>query len=223
MIITCDSCTKRYVIAPETLGDQGRLVRCIACGHSWKVSPVKESVLDLFPEDSKKTPDHPRRRPWFWVWSMLFLCLLMGIGGIVAGRGYVIRMWPATLYYYKALGFSVEHPGVGLSFQKITVVPMVLDQKKSLVIKGTILNTTNEVKYLPSLKVKAFGKCALLSSWEKILNTINGVTHTNPHLCMVHSWKHKLPETRLFPGEKAYFETFPHETNSDITDLTIGF
>ena len=54
MIITCDACTKRYMLDAQAVGAEGRMVRCASCGHSWKIHPLKESVLDLFPENENE-------------------------------------------------------------------------------------------------------------------------------------------------------------------------
>ncbi|MEZ5826818.1 MAG: DUF3426 domain-containing protein [Geminicoccaceae bacterium] len=44
MEITCPSCGKNYNIPDESIGEQGRKVRCTACDHRWLVMP--DSIED---------------------------------------------------------------------------------------------------------------------------------------------------------------------------------
>lgn len=229
MIITCEACTKRYVVDAQAVGDHGRTVRCVSCGHSWTASPVKESVVDLFPEvDDEDIASNENRKqttkkfkPSRWIVVSLFL---IGIAsGIIVGREHVVGIWPGSAELYKQAGLPIETPGTGLALQHIAVIPVDENGKKALIVRGTVANPTSEVRYLPSLRVKAYGDCASLSWWEKLLANFTGGRHKNPNLCMVQSWKHTLPETRLFPGERAYFETLPEHTTKVVTDLTVSF
>lgn len=225
MIITCDACTKRYVIDAQAINAEGRMVRCASCGHSWKVYPVKESVLDLFPENEPQ-PFMPEKKQKKWrpsKWILIAFLFIALISVIILGREQVITLWPATAHYYKQAGLPIETPGTGLSLTQITVNPLDEGGEKTLSIRGVIFNTTPEVKYLPSLKVRAYGNCSYLTWWEKLLNIFKGARHSNPNLCLLEVWKHTLPETRLFPGEKAHFETAPEKTTHAITDLTVSF
>lgn len=35
MIITCENCHTRYLVASSSIGEEGRIVRCTNCGHEW--------------------------------------------------------------------------------------------------------------------------------------------------------------------------------------------
>jgi predicted Zn finger-like uncharacterized protein len=39
MILTCPECSSRFVLPDEALGEDGRKVKCSACGHVWFQSP----------------------------------------------------------------------------------------------------------------------------------------------------------------------------------------
>lgn len=47
MILTCPSCSARYLIAADALGAEGRTVRCGKCGNSWEQEPVLDSLDEL--------------------------------------------------------------------------------------------------------------------------------------------------------------------------------
>lgn len=44
MILTCPSCATRYMVDATALGDGGRTVKCVRCGHRWHQTPVEEAA-----------------------------------------------------------------------------------------------------------------------------------------------------------------------------------
>ncbi len=43
MILSCNSCGKKFVVPDNAIGVSGRLVQCSACGNKWKQFPIKAS------------------------------------------------------------------------------------------------------------------------------------------------------------------------------------
>ena len=41
MILSCNSCTKKFVVPDNAIGSNGRLVQCSSCGNQWKQFPVE--------------------------------------------------------------------------------------------------------------------------------------------------------------------------------------
>jgi predicted Zn finger-like uncharacterized protein len=41
MIVTCPSCTTRYLVDPAAIGRDGRRVKCARCGHLWRESATE--------------------------------------------------------------------------------------------------------------------------------------------------------------------------------------
>ena len=41
MILSCNSCSKKFVVPDNAITSAGRLVQCSACGNKWKQFPVK--------------------------------------------------------------------------------------------------------------------------------------------------------------------------------------
>lgn len=75
-VITCPSCQAQYHVAPETLGKDGRRVKCAQCHNDWKavvepepdqqdenVDALQEDVLDAAFEtaEQKETPDNAEK------------------------------------------------------------------------------------------------------------------------------------------------------------------
>ena len=43
MILSCNSCGKKFVVPDSAITQSGRLVQCSACGNKWKQFPIKVS------------------------------------------------------------------------------------------------------------------------------------------------------------------------------------
>ena len=41
MILSCNSCGKKFVVPDNAITEAGRIVQCGACGNKWKQFPVK--------------------------------------------------------------------------------------------------------------------------------------------------------------------------------------
>ena len=44
MILSCNSCGKKFVVPDNAIGPSGRLVQCSSCGNKWKQFPTKKEV-----------------------------------------------------------------------------------------------------------------------------------------------------------------------------------
>ena len=42
MILTCNSCGKKFVVPDSAITASGRMVQCGSCGNKWKQFPVDE-------------------------------------------------------------------------------------------------------------------------------------------------------------------------------------
>ena len=66
MILSCNSCEKKFVVPDQAITDAGRLVQCSACGNKWKQFPVdnKEknivSNLKINNKEISKIPKIPK-------------------------------------------------------------------------------------------------------------------------------------------------------------------
>ena len=57
MILSCNSCEKKFVVPDQAVTAAGRMVQCGSCGNKWKQFPVKNEVNDNAPVkkiDNKK-------------------------------------------------------------------------------------------------------------------------------------------------------------------------
>jgi len=44
MILSCNSCEKKFVVPDNAIGANGRLVQCSACGNKWKQFPIDKKI-----------------------------------------------------------------------------------------------------------------------------------------------------------------------------------
>jgi len=44
MIISCNSCDKKFVVPDNAISDSGRLVQCSSCGNKWKQFPINRNI-----------------------------------------------------------------------------------------------------------------------------------------------------------------------------------
>ena len=42
MILTCNSCGKKFVVPDDAITPSGRMVQCGSCGNKWRQFPVDE-------------------------------------------------------------------------------------------------------------------------------------------------------------------------------------
>ena len=60
MILTCNSCDKKFVVPDNAITASGRMVQCGSCGNKWKQFPTNKTVkTQVFPKSKKiisKTP-----------------------------------------------------------------------------------------------------------------------------------------------------------------------
>ena len=59
MILSCNSCEKKFVVPDNAITAVGRLVQCSSCGNKWKQFPVKnkqENIVSDLKVNNKKIP-----------------------------------------------------------------------------------------------------------------------------------------------------------------------
>ena len=44
MILSCNSCEKKFVVPDSAIGPNGRLVQCSSCGNQWKQFPINKKI-----------------------------------------------------------------------------------------------------------------------------------------------------------------------------------
>ena len=70
MIISCNSCEKKFVVPDKAITSEGRVVQCGSCGNKWKQYPKNEEKISVIkikknkkiPKISEKKISKPRKK-----------------------------------------------------------------------------------------------------------------------------------------------------------------
>ena len=60
MILSCNSCDKKFVVPDSAIGATGRLVQCSACGNKWKQLPINKEKISKMKSTPKKMPKYTK-------------------------------------------------------------------------------------------------------------------------------------------------------------------
>ena len=216
MIITCPTCSKRYMLDDNLLPREGRQVRCVACQHIWLQAPLEETFPILSLQEAGDIFIEPRasfdkKGSWkFWFFSLSFF--LLGICFLSFGREHVITYWPQAEKIYNLIGLRINHPGADLSIFNTSSLLHMEGSDEILQISGDIINNSAQVRQIPPLKVKLLGDSSHPNCKEQLGKE-----------CVLDSWYHRLSENSLLPGEKIHFETEAHPKVSGTQRISVEF
>ena len=65
MILSCNSCEKKFVVPDSAISASGRLVQCSSCGNKWKQYPINEDKVSLVQKTKslKKISQTTKQKP----------------------------------------------------------------------------------------------------------------------------------------------------------------
>ena len=67
MIISCNSCEKKFVVPDKAITSEGRVVQCGSCGNKWRQFPLKkeigEKIKKINTEKTVKNPQINKKKP----------------------------------------------------------------------------------------------------------------------------------------------------------------
>ncbi|WP_225770717.1 DUF3426 domain-containing protein [Inquilinus sp. Marseille-Q2685] len=183
MIVTCPSCSTRYLVDPAAIGPDGRRVKCARCGHVWRESavepvpaaaPVEPQPVLVGPAAQAATPSPaaghitnlpvviaPRRRDGPAVGLALAVLLVGGLAGVgYFARDSIVRFWPPAIRLYDTLGVPVAQPvetgalGRGLVLQGLEVRRVAGTGVEQVVVTGRVENRALVTRPVPPIEVR---------------------------------------------------------------------
>jgi len=216
MIVTCPTCSTRYLVETQKLGAQGRMVRCGSCGHTWYQAPPEDTPprVELTGPEPEPMPgmvergglpaiSRKRRGRGAAVTVLLvFLLLLAGAGwGAIFLRDRVMAAFPQTARIYSRLGLAASTPefGPGLELRDVTPRRTAANGQPLLVIDGQIVNLSSASRRVPMLKA------TLRDANDKPLT----------------SWTFSAGIAELAPGATAPFHTTYNQPMAEATGVVV--
>lgn len=197
MILSCTSCSTRYLVDDAALTPKGRRVRCSRCSHTWFQEPraplPDEPVFAVDPIDppplgrNVNLPALPsesgRRFPIGWL--VLVLAIVATIAGGYFGRPWIVDVWPPAARLYQALGLEDEKAGAGLDIRNVVSERRREGDRLVLVIEGNVTNISDRPLAVPVLRI-----------------ALRGADRVE-----LHFWTFRPSVEKLMPGESVSFRT----------------
>jgi predicted Zn finger-like uncharacterized protein len=88
MILSCNSCEKKFIVPDKAIGATGRLVQCSSCGNKWNQFPIisevknndkKTSIKSVLPDLNKNKKNKIKKRTGPSLYSPEYLAKKHGI------------------------------------------------------------------------------------------------------------------------------------------------
>jgi predicted Zn finger-like uncharacterized protein len=210
MLITCQTCSSSYHIPREILGDEGAQLRCAGCGDVWAVSAPP--LVYAEPGSSRSAPvagwreadaaptDGPQRgrlaraaRPF------AVLLVVAALMTAVGERRAIVKSAPAAARFYAAIGLPVNLREMAL--ENIAANLGTLDERKVLMVEGTVVNLREASAAAPDLRIAVRGADAR----------------------ELYVWTVRAPKSRLGPNEETPFRARLATPPEGAKDVLVKF
>ncbi len=146
------------------------------------------------------------RRGGFNVAALIgWLALVLVIGGIGGGgffaREMIVELWPPASKLYEMIGLGPAQPGFGLDLKDIASSQVLEGDTPILVVKGVIINLTEDVQIIPKLRG------ALLDAGRR----------------EIFNWTFSTESNQLEPGAETDFSTRVPNPPAEARGLSVTF
>ena len=154
MIITCPECSTNYLITIESIGANGRKVKCAKCTHIWFATNIEVEVPTAINKEQPKFPLPAIIKNKISIWLKLtnvMLLLASLLSFMVFNNEYLSEHYAFLKEFYEKLGIFESE---GLRFNELKVINAPNDQgKQTIGIEGKIINLSEHSRYIPYAKI----------------------------------------------------------------------
>ncbi len=159
MILTCPSCSAKFVVKAELIGTTGRKVRCAKCKHDWFQEPADESIAAVAaiavpePQQTEPVPEGSNLPTHVVVVPSYIKLAFAGIAFLALFLSSIIfsnSILPHLSWYYSILGI---HDTQGLALYDVSVEKVGEEKENDLLVKGRIVNESKDEKIVPIVKI----------------------------------------------------------------------
>ncbi|AIL65451.1 zinc finger-like domain protein [Rickettsiales bacterium Ac37b] len=168
MIITCNKCNTSYLVEVESIGINGRKVKCLKCSHIWmailneeqlkELSSKETEIIQSDPSEDVEKPIEgitsvpalmqPKVSPVLKIVPVMLLILLLLMSGLFYNHK-IIEYVPSASSMYIAAGL---YPSNGLIIDNV----VVKEEQEQYSISYVIKNTNDIEIYMPLVRVTVF-------------------------------------------------------------------
>ena len=180
MIVSCPSCATRYDLPGDKIADDGSVIRCASCGHSWLEASAVE-VIEARPADVPALPAvrddedgyeleiealrltkaamaadrqhkmaREQKRAQTKGWCALSGAIAAALVGLYMLPHHVVKYAPGAARAYEAAGIPVNIRGFEIA--NIKQQHLVNDGTRVLAVRGQVTNIMAGEKKAPALR-----------------------------------------------------------------------
>lgn len=236
MILSCPSCSTRYLLDPALIGPDGREVRCAKCGHQWieklppepPPEPIAEPVFETVPEQARAPEPEQEPQPENDAVPAEAEEVTYESNLPVVSPPTPRRTSPVA-WALLALLIGLFVGGVVMRQEIVALWPATARLYDRLGLGAPAYDTVLAVRNATSTLQEEDGKPVLVLRGEVV--NISSVVQSVPSLRTslrengreVQGWVFQAAQSRLLPGEAASFVTRFKDPAPGATELTITF
>ena len=142
-----------------------------------------------------------RRKSPLAAWIVLFVIILVGSAGAFVFRADIVSAYPPANKIFRTIGYPVDMLGHGLELPQPNAEAVIDGDKRQLLIKGSMTNTTDETIVIPKL--------------GGVLKDATGG--------ILHEWVFEAEKPEAFPGETIGYESVVENPPRGATSLEVTF
>ena len=143
----------------------------------------------------------------FFGWSSFTLCAIGLAGYMALTNDHLTSQFPLLQELRAELGMEKMVPGEGLALSNTQVQET---SEGHFVVRGDVMNTSDEIRPLSNLRIKALGleECDSPNAEGE---------------CVLKEWQLDLEQESLLPGEQLSFESSPYPLIKGTNKVGISF